>query len=116
MKIASWLRIARATFSPGEPQDCAICGKYQSVAHAHHVYPLAWQLKDTGINLDDPSAYLMPDHDHVWLCPTHHALVHKELSDFRYRRYAEPMRVPLDEYKQIAKIVQACAEKMENPS
>ena len=85
------------------------------VAHAHHIYPLAWQFRDKR-NWDETDAEIVPDHDHIWLCPTHHALVNKELADFRQRNSVAPMRVPLDEYKKIAEISLACARKMENAS
>lgn len=59
-----WLREARASFSPGHRQPCEVCGKYRSLAHAHHIVPLAMQ--GGGI----------PNHSFAWLCPTHHAAVH----------------------------------------
>ena len=63
----AWIRRARAAFAPGEPEPCAICGKYQEVAHAHHITPLHTQA-DRGAKT--------PDQAFVWLCPTHHAAVH----------------------------------------
>ncbi len=64
IKRADWIKDARASFSPGQRQPCAVCGKYRSLTHAHHIVPLACQ---TGAH---------PNHEYVWLCPTHHAAVH----------------------------------------
>jgi hypothetical protein len=66
-KLAEW----RGAFEPSEKRPCQVCHKYQSVAHAHHLFPLSWQ---AGLGLEKP------DHSHVWLCPTHHALVHHVLN------------------------------------
>ena len=63
-----WMQAARASFAPSEREACAACGKYQSVSQAHHIYPLAQQYED---GRDQPC------HDHVWLCPTHHMVVHE---------------------------------------
>lgn len=61
----AWVAAARAAFKPGPKQPCAVCGKFQSVAHAHHLTPLYRQVdRDT------------PDDSFVWLCPTHHHGVH----------------------------------------
>lgn len=65
---ADWIGDARAAFSPGERQPCEVCGKYRSLAHAHHIVPLACQTE------------AQPSHEHVWLCPTHHAAVHLLIS------------------------------------
>lgn len=61
---AEWIREARAAFAPGPRQPCEVCGRYRSLAQAHHIVPLACQVGPE------------PSHDHVWLCPTHHAAVH----------------------------------------
>ncbi len=63
-----WIAKARSEFNPGEQQPCAICGKFRWITHAHHVIPLARQyILDAAIG---------PDHEYVWLCPNHHAMVH----------------------------------------
>lgn len=64
-KKKEWIARARAGFKPGEKMPCQVCGKYQSVAHAHHLTPLHMQ-------------YEMPTFSEgfVWLCPTHHEGVH----------------------------------------
>lgn len=59
-----WIREARRDFRPGDRQPCDVCGKYRSLAHAHHILPLAVQ--------EGP----VPNQEFVWLCPTHHAAVH----------------------------------------
>ncbi len=61
----AWIAAARAAFKPGPKQPCVVCGKFQSVAHAHHLTPLCRQ-----VNCDTP------DDSFVWLCPTHHQGVH----------------------------------------
>jgi hypothetical protein len=63
----AWIAAARLSFDPGPRQPCDICVKYKRVAQAHHVIPLNWQF-DRGMT--------NPDHTHVWLCPTHHAIMH----------------------------------------
>jgi hypothetical protein len=44
-----------------------VCGKFGAVTQAHHVVPLAVQFD---------RMFDKPDHEHVWLCPTHHVIVH----------------------------------------
>lgn len=63
-----WMQVARRAFKATERSPCEVCGGYSSVTQAHHVYPLSLQFQD-GIE--------EAIHDHVWLCPTHHAVVHK---------------------------------------
>lgn len=65
--------------------ECAVCGKYKSIAHAHHVYPvsklakLVCQAELTISQLEGlPVKY-------VWVCPNHHALFHV-ISDPRSSR------------------------------
>lgn len=61
-----WINQARQMFTPGKKESCFICNKYKSVVHAHHLIPLSRQ------DINSP-----PNHDFVWLCPTHHAGVHQ---------------------------------------
>jgi hypothetical protein len=63
----AWIAAARLSFDPGPRQPCYICAKFKRVAQAHHVTPLNWQF-DRGMK--------NPDHTYVWLCPTHHAIMH----------------------------------------
>lgn len=63
----TWIRRARESFHPGDPEPCAVCGKYKDVAHAHHLTPLHTQA-DHGVKVADQAF--------VWLCPTHHAAIH----------------------------------------
>ncbi len=62
-----WIKNARKTFNPGIKQPCFVCNKYESVTHAHHIFPLHLQY-DRGVK--------EPIHDFMWLCPTHHAAIH----------------------------------------
>ena len=61
----AWIAAARAAFNPGQKQPCKVCGKFQSVAHAHHLTPLYRQIDRKE-----------PDQSFIWLCPTHHHGVH----------------------------------------
>ncbi len=63
----AWVAAARLGFQPGRRQPCAVCGRFRDIAEAHHVVPLAAQF-DRG--------FQAPDHEHVWLCPNHHAAIH----------------------------------------
>lgn len=62
-----WIAAARREFAPSPRRPCAVCGKFKDITHAHHVVPLAVQ---------HDRCFEKPDHEHVWLCPTHHAIVH----------------------------------------
>ena len=62
-----WVDKARHALKPGEKQPCVVCGQHATVAHAHHLAPLSLQW-DAGIR--------EPIQDFVWVCPTHHAIVH----------------------------------------
>lgn len=62
-----WLCAARAAFAPGTRQPCIVCRGYESVTHAHHVFPLEIQF-DRGIK--------EPIQEFIWLCPNHHAAIH----------------------------------------
>lgn len=66
-KKDAWIALARRSFRPARPAPCQVCGKYRDLAQAHHLVPLALQY-DRG--------FRRIDHDHVWLCPTHHAAIH----------------------------------------
>ncbi len=66
-KKEKWIKERRKEFKPSERCSCFVCGSYKSVTEAHHLIPLHWQY-DNSIN--------PPIHDHVWLCPTHHKIVH----------------------------------------
>lgn len=61
-----WIAKARAIFTPGEKQPCIVCGKYKSVAHAHHLTPLHTQYGKPTFS-----------EEFAWLCPTHHDGVHR---------------------------------------
>lgn len=63
----AWIAVSRQLFDPGERCPCMVCGKFKSIAQAHHVVPLTSQY-DRG--------YRQPDQTSVWLCPNHHVMVH----------------------------------------
>lgn len=66
---ASWIQNARNGFRPGKAGPCAICGRLSSITHAHHREPLSHQY-------DEHSGALPANHEVLWLCPNHHAIVH----------------------------------------
>jgi hypothetical protein len=63
----AWVAAARRFFNPGDREPCRVCGKFQTIAQAHHLIPLEAQF-DKGVRV--------PNHDFVWLCPNHHEVVH----------------------------------------
>ena len=63
----AWIMASRRIFAPGQRQPCHVCGKFKSIAEAHHVVPLTAQY-DRG--------FKYPDQEFVWLCPNHHAMAH----------------------------------------
>ncbi len=67
MAVDEWVFHARASFAPSARRACAVCGKYASLTQAHHVVPLAFQAR---------ASRMVVNHEHEWLCPTHHAAVH----------------------------------------
>lgn len=62
-----WIAAARKDFEPSARTPCAVCGQFEALTEAHHVIPLAVQYD---------KFFEQPNHDHVWLCPTHHTIVH----------------------------------------
>mgnify|MGYP001563316190 CR=1 FL=1 len=68
----AWIAASRQIFEPGPRGSCCVCGKFQSIAQAHHVVPLAAQY-DRGFRL--------PNCERVWLCPNHHAMLHIIIPD-----------------------------------
>jgi hypothetical protein len=59
--------MVRAMFEPSPRRTCEVCSKYASLTQAHHVIPLAVQFA---------CGERRANHDHVWLCPTHHVAIH----------------------------------------
>lgn len=108
MRMAEWVRLIRAEFKPGEPQPCEVCGGYKCVAEAHHIYPLAWQFADR-VRHEERQLMVIPDQSFAWLCPTHHALVHYELSRFRRRVYCDHAPLNNQEWECIYSYVQRFA-------
>lgn len=68
----AWIATARMTFDPGERAPCCVCGRFGSIAQAHHVVPLATQYR---------RGFRLPDHTHVWMCPNHHVMIHIMIPD-----------------------------------
>lgn len=68
----AWIAAARMAFEPRRREACFVCGKFQSIAQAHHVVPLGEQF-DRGF----PAA----DHEHEFLCPNHHFILHLWIDD-----------------------------------
>lgn len=66
-----WIRKQRALFDPSPRQPCHICQRFAAISQAHHVIPLAEQY-DRG--------FKKADHEHIWLCPNHHTVIHRFLS------------------------------------
>ncbi len=64
---ADWISAARRVFYPGRREPCHLCGKFRGVTHAHHIVPLAEQYR---------RGFTVPDSEHAWLCPSHHAVIH----------------------------------------
>ncbi len=62
-----WLAEARISAPQMDPHPCHVCMFTFDLSHAHHVIPLSVQC-DAG--------YQTPNHERVWLCPNHHAMVH----------------------------------------
>jgi hypothetical protein len=87
----AWISAARAGFNARKRMPCFICGKFRYVAEAHHVVPLSSQF-DRG--------FKGPDHEHEWLCPTHHAIIHALIDgspdEQKLGRRAAPIIVDLD--------------------
>ena len=57
----AWIMASRRIFAPGARQPCWVCGKFKSIAHAHHVVPLTAQY-DRG--------FVYPDQELVLYIPT----------------------------------------------
>jgi hypothetical protein len=71
---AEWIAEARRDFRnfvAKKYEPCAACGKHIEFVHAHHSLPLNIQF-DMGIE--------SANHDHDWLCPVHHRIVHAFVS------------------------------------
>lgn len=97
-KKNEWLKKARSSFAQYKNirKPCAVCGKYQALTEAHHIYPLAWQY-DNGL--------LEPNHDHLWLCPTHHKLVHLNIKSHLKSNQSLNMKdTPIEEIDAIHEI------------
>ncbi len=66
---AEWLAAARAEFKSIEKKwrPCDVCKQHINFVQAHHRVPLSIQFE---LGLEEPV------HDHDWLCPVHHRIVH----------------------------------------
>lgn len=79
---SAWIRAARASFKPVDRDNCAVCGMYKEISQAHHLLPLDIQYE---IGLRDAC------HKFVWLCPNHHAIVHRNI-DYLLQRLLRDKR------------------------
>lgn len=92
----AWIAYARSDFEPSQRSNCEVCGKFRRVAQAHHVIPLAFQFDRGG----SP-----PDHEHVWLCPTHHAILHLLIAADDPSRVAQACDLADSELKVMQKLL-----------
>lgn len=71
--ISRWISLARKEFKQltKNKECCCVCGKYKYISEAHHIYPLSIQVLN-GVK--------KPIQDFVWLCPTHHKIIHMVIS------------------------------------
>jgi len=98
-----WVNIARKTFAPSRRECCAVCKRFKSLTHAHHLIPLSIQF-DRGFDI--------PDTNHVWLCPNHHAAVHVLIAHNHRKDPSKPTRacvrlvneMPLDDLRAVLDI------------
>jgi|GEM_PF-2630511 len=91
----TWVAAARLAFDPGPRCPCLICGQYESITEAHHIYPLALQF-DAGENA--------PIQESCWLCPTHHRLMHEFIEALIEIRQPRLEGVPFGERDKLDKI------------
>lgn len=63
----AFLKLARDTFNASARRPCWICGRFETLTQAHHIFPLSYQWR-LGVT--------MPIGDHEWLCPNHHVAIH----------------------------------------
>lgn len=73
----SAIREMLTTDSDCKRNNCFICGKHKEIAELHHVIPVSQitAILNMGIvELKDISTPV------VWLCPNHHAYVHKAMN------------------------------------
>lgn len=96
----TWIAYARSDFEPSPRSNCEVCGKFRGVAQAHHVFPLALQF-DRGASL--------PDHEHVWLCPTHHAMLHLLIAADDPSRVAQACDLADSELKVMQKLLRTAS-------
>jgi len=95
-----WIQKARKKTEFLKQQKCFVCDKYQELTQLHHLYPLHLQF-DNEVS--------SPVLEHVWLCPTHHVLVHKRI-DAVLKKPPEKFEIEdltIAEDKAISNIVQS---------
>ncbi|GLR89779.1 hypothetical protein [Bradyrhizobium iriomotense] len=90
-----WVAAARLAFDPGPRCPCAVCGQYECITEAHHIYPLALQF-DAGET--------QPIQESCWLCPTHHRLMHEIIEALIEIRQPRLEGVPFGERDRLDKI------------
>ncbi|WP_024342652.1 HNH endonuclease [Bradyrhizobium japonicum] len=99
---SAWIASARLTFQPGPRKACYVCGGFGPITQAHHVIPLNEQF-DLG--------FVAPDHEHEWLCPNHHVILHLSIdrssSHQKLGRRAAPSlaHTPLEHFDRLMELV-----------
>lgn len=99
---SAWIASARMGFEPAARKACYACNQFQPITQAHHVVPLNEQF-DHGFDT--------PDHEHEWLCPNHHVILHlwidRSGSDQQLGRRAAPSMadVPLEHFDKLMELV-----------
>lgn len=74
---AFWLKFLREAWKVNTPREhCFVCGKYQSITHAHHVIPVAevaTLFTKADVQPEEAMDFRMA---YIWLCPNHHTIFH----------------------------------------
>jgi hypothetical protein len=76
----AWVKLARRDFQQSRRATCQVCGRFFDLTQAHHLIPLTAQYD---------RRFEVADHDHVWLCPNHHAILHRMIEVARGREKKE---------------------------
>lgn len=97
-----WIATARRGFEPRRREPCLVCGKFEKITQAHHVVPLNDQFE---------RGFEVTDHEHEWLCPNHHVILHlwidRSSSEQHLGRRAAPSlaEVPIEEFGSLMDLV-----------
>lgn len=96
-RCAQWVKDARAEFRPKRklPEPCFVCGRYERLTHAHHIYPLYMQAM---------AGAKVPNQEYKWLCPTHHVAAHRKIDSLMSNKNCD-LLVPLAEAGRLEEVV-----------